>query len=378
MATAREVPRRLSAASLAAARAPVARSQVQLAFRQLTRHRLAVISAVVLGILYLTAIFAPFVAPYALDFADRGKFWHPPVRIHFRDGAGFSLRPFVYDYQMADPAFRKYAEDTTKRYYIRLLARGEPYRLLWLIPTNIHLLGVDEPARIFLLGSDQFGRDYFSRLMFGGRVSLFIGILAISISIPIGLLVGGISGYYGGRVDNLLMRIAEVVIAFPAFYLLIALAGILPPTLPSTTRFFMIIAILSFIGWAGLARIIRGMVLSLKTQEFVLAAKALGASDLLIIVRHVLPNTVSFVIVVATLSIPGAILAESGLSFIGLGIQEPMSSWGRLLQPALSIPNLTQYPWVLIPGLFIFIGVLAYNLFGDGLRDALDPRLRTT
>ena len=214
----------------------------------------------------------------------------------------------------------------------------------------------------------------------GIRRSAFavIGIIGLIISLSIGLIYGGVSGYFGGWVDNIMMRIAEIIISIPSFYLLLALSAVLPTNIPSDQRFMMIVAILGFINWAGLARVIRGMVLSIAKTEFVAGAEAIGASQPRIIIRHILPNTMSYVIVHATLSIPGFILSESGLSLIGVGIQHPVASWGNMLSEALNLSSLTRYPWLLVPGFFIFITVLSYSFFGDGLRDALDPKSRTT
>lgn len=353
------------------------RTPVQLAWRQLRRHRMALAGGAVLVILYFLAVFAEFLAPYTLDYADRERFFHPPVLPRFADAAGFSPRPFVYATTLTDPGLRQYTQDTSRRYYLRFFVRGEPYKLFGLVPMSVHLLGVDEPGRIFFLGTDQSGRDQFSRILYGSRISLTIGLLASAVTIPIGLLYGGISGYYAGRVDNVLMRLSEIIIAFPEFYLLLTLSAVLPTSVGCTTRFYMITLILSFLGWAGFSRIIRGIVLSLKEQEYVLAAKAAGLDDLRVIARHILPQTSSFVIVVATLGIPSAILGESALSFFGFGVREPCSSWGNLLTAASNLPTLILSPWLLFPGVFIIMAVVAFNLFGDGLRDALDPRHRT-
>jgi peptide/nickel transport system permease protein len=349
-----------------------------LAWQQLRKHRVAMVGGAILVVLYTLALFADFIAPYSLDWSDRGHFYHPPIMPRFIDAEGrFSPRPFVYETTLADPALRIYTIDARKPHHLRFFVRGEAYRLLWILPSNIHLFGVDPPGRIFLMGTDQFGRDLFSRILFGARVSLIIGILVVGITIPIGMVFGGIAGYYGGRIDNVMMRLVEVIIAFPGFYLLLTLSAVLPQNMGCTTRFYMIVVILSFIGWAGFSRLIRGFVLSLKEREFVLAAKAMGLDDLRIILRHVLPNTSSLAIVVATLAIPGAILGESGLSFLGFGVREPCASWGNLLSAGANLINLGRSPWLLIPGFFIVLAVVAYNFLGDGMRDAFDPRLRT-
>jgi peptide/nickel transport system permease protein len=356
-----------------------ARTPLALAWRQLKRYKLALAGGATLVVLYTLMLFAEFLAPYPLDFSDRALFYAPPVGVHMVDARGVvHLRPFVYAYKVVDPSLRIYGPDTSRTYAIRFFVRGAPYRFLWVIPADIHLLGVAPPARLFLLGSDQFGRDLLSRMLYGSRVSLLIGILVVLITFPIGMVLGGVAGYYGGLIDNVLMRTVEVLAAFPTFYLLLTLASVLPPTLSSGARLFMISAVFSLVGWGGLARVIRGLVLSIRQVEFVLAARAAGLKDFGVIVRHILPSTASYAIVAATLTIPGVILGESGLSFLGLGVQEPSTSWGLLLAQAQSIDVLTQYPWLLTPGLAIVLAILAYNFLGDGIRDALDPRQRST
>ncbi len=349
-----------------------------LAWRQLRKHRIALIGGGILVVLYTFSLFGDFIAPYSIDFTDRSRFYHPPTLPRFVDAEGrWHLRPFVHETTLTDPGLRIYTADTSKKYFLRFFVRGEPHRLFWVLPTTIHLFGVDPPGRIFLFGTDQFGRDLFTRILYGSRVSLIIGILVAAITLPIGMVYGGIAGYYGGRIDNIMMRIAEVIIAFPGFYLLLTLAAVLPTSVGCTTGFYLITVILSFIGWAGFSRLIRGYVLSLKEQEFVLAARAIGLSDLRVITRHILPNTSTLVIIVATLGIPGAILGESALSFIGFGVREPCASWGNLLTAGTNLSNLSRAPWLLLPGLFIIIAVVAYNFLGDGIRDAFDPRLRS-
>ena len=365
-------------ARIPAPTAPRARTPRALAWRQLRRHRIAMIGGVILAVFYVFMLFADFAAPYSLDFADRERFYHPPLIPRFIDAGGrLHLQPFVYATELDNAGLRTYRIDPTRTYPVRLFAQGEPHRLLWLIPTTVHLFGVAPPGRVFLLGTDQFGRDLFSRILFGARVSLVIGLLVVSITIPFGMLYGGIAAYYGGRIENVMMRIVEVILGFPAFYLLITLAAVLPTRVACTTRYYLIVVIIAFISWGGLSRLIRGAVLPMKEQEFILAARAMGMGDLRIIVRHILPNTTSLVVVVATLSIPGSILGESGLSFLGVGVREPCASWGNLLSAGANLSNLINAPWLLFPGLFIIVAVVAYNFLGDGLRDALDPRLRT-
>ena len=358
--------------------APRPRSPRDLAWRQLRRHRLAMIGGAILVALYGLALFADFVAPYSLDFADRDRFYHPPIVPRFVDAAGkFHLRPFVYETTVDNAGFRTYKIVPAQAYTVRFFVPGEPHRLLWVAPTTIHLFGVAPPGRVFLLGTDQFGRDVFSRIVFGARVSLVIGLLVVAITIPIGMVYGGIAGFYGGRGDNIMMRAVEVILAIPGFYLLIALSAVLPNNVACTTRYYLIVLIIASISWGGFSRLVRGAVLPMKQQEFVLAARAMGMSDLRIIVRHILPNITSLAVIVATLSIPGSILGESGLSFLGVGVREPCASWGNLLSAGANLSNLVNAPWLLVPGMFIVMTVVAYNFLGDGLRDALDPRQRS-
>lgn len=343
-------------------------------WRSIRRTPIAIVSGCMLGVFYLMAMFAPFLAPYSQEEMDRDRFFHPPQPLHWVDAGGrFHLMPYIHPMQVG--AGFVYAEDRAVEVPVRLFAKGQPYRLFGVIPTDRHLFGVDAPHRIYLLGTDPFGRDVLSRLLFGGQISLTVGLVGIAITFTFGMLLGGISGYFGGWIDTGIMRFTELLLSIPGLYLLIALRQIFPSDMPSTQVYLGIIAILSFIGWAGLARIIRGMVLSIKRQEFVTAAEALGVGRMQIITRHILPNTMSFVIVAATISVPAYILGEVVLSFLGVGVQEPAASWGNMLNQARSLRVLSSFPWLLwAPGVAIFLTVLAWNFLGDGLRDALDPR----
>lgn len=354
-----------------------ARSPGHLFWERFRQNRVSLAGFVIVVLLYIFSLFAGFLAPYSESRQNRDLFYHPPMRLHFIDGEGnFHLLPFVYGSVLVDGSGPRYAEDESTRYPLRFLVRGEEYTLFFFMRSNLHLFGVEEPARFFLLGTDLYGRDIASRLLYGSQVSLSIGIVGIVLTFLLGMLLGGISGYYGGIVDGVLMRLTELLMSVPTLYLILALRATIPSTVSSTRMYLLIVVILSFIGWASLSRVIRGMVLSIREEEYVLAARALGLGGFRIITRHILPNTLSFVIVAATVAIPGYILGEVALSFLGFGIQEPDSSWGLMLREAQNIRVLTSYPWVLAPGFLIFLTVLAFNFLGDGLRDALDPRHR--
>lgn len=346
-------------------------------FKQLMKDKFAKIALIVLGLIYLALFLADFIAPYTKDFSDRRMAYVPPSKIFVIDENGKFSKPYTYNYVRnfdSENLRITYDLDRSRKHYIKFFSKGQPYKFLGLIPMKRHLITTDRDGRLFLLGTDINGRDVFSRLLFGGRISMTIGFLALFVLFPIGLLYGGIAGYFGGVVDTLMMRFAEAVMSIPSFYLLIILASILPSGMTSIQRFMLIVIILALIGWAGFARVVRGMVLSIKNQEFVQAAKSIGASRLRIIVKHILPQTASFVIVAMTLSVPSYILSESGLSFLGLGIQQPDASWGNMLKEAQEYTNIIYRPWLLTPGFLIFIAVLAFNLIGDTIRDVLDPK----
>lgn len=346
-------------------------------FQQLMKDKFAKIALIVLGIIYFALFFADFIAPYTKDFSDRTMAYVPPSKIFVIDENGKFSKPYTYDYTRSfdnENLRIVYNLDRSQKHYVKFFAKGQPYKFLGIIPASRHLVTTDSDGRLFLLGTDINGRDVFSRLLFGGRISMTIGFLALFVLFPIGLLYGGIAGYFGGIVDTLMMRFAEAIMSIPSFYLLIILASILPAGMTSVQRFILIVVILAMIGWAGFARVVRGMVLSIKNQEFVQAAKSIGASRLRIIVKHILPQTASFVIVAMTLSVPSYILSESGLSFLGLGIQQPDASWGNMLKEAQEYTNIIYRPWLLTPGFLIFIAVLAFNLIGDTIRDVLDPK----
>ncbi|GAA6748688.1 ABC transporter permease [Thermus brockianus] len=443
-------------------------ARTQLVLRQFRKHRLAVWGGRILLVLYLMAAFAGFFSPYDPNYYElyppKGN--HPPTRIHFVDPeTGRLSRPFVYATKRSiDPVTLqpRYEEDPSQgKFYLRFFVRtpDQPYTVFKVFRSDLRLIGVDPPGRIFLMGTDNFGRDLFSRIVYGGQVSLTIGILSALVSFALGLLLGGIAGYFSGRPfalslpprawrgwsgvlglvglllwlavaagvlflawsfvrlspgkgvfslavdgvvlllgfggallilwkvfreplkldpDDLIMRTVEIIAAIPSLFLLISLRAVFPTNIDPLITFYLVVGLLGFIGWGGLARVVRGIVLSVREMDYVQAARALGASDGRIIGRHVLPATASYVIVSLSLTIPGFILGESGLSFLGLGVTEPYTSWGLLLQAAQQggFASFTDRPWVLWPGFFIFLSVLSWNFLGDGLRDALDPRRR--
>lgn len=345
--------------------------------KQLWKDKFARVALVVLGVIYFALLFADFIAPYTKDFSDRTMAYVPPSKIFTIDENGKFSKPYTYNYKREFDAQELkivYTLDRSQKHYVKFFAKGQKYKFLGLIPMKRHLVTTDESGRLYLLGTDINGRDVFSRILFGGRISMTIGFLALFVLFPIGLLYGGIAGYFGGKTDMIMMRFAEAVMSIPSFYLLIILASILPSGMTSVQRFMLIVVILALIGWAGFARVVRGMVLSIKNQEYIQAAKSIGASRLRIIVKHILPQTTSFVIVAMTLSVPSYILSESGLSFLGLGIQQPDASWGNMLKEAQEYTNIIYRPWLLTPGFLIFIAVLAFNLIGDTIRDILDPK----
>jgi peptide/nickel transport system permease protein len=319
-------------------------------------------SAICLVLFYLFAAFSPFFAPYDPTYQNRTMPDCPPMRLHLSApsdwGQGFF---WTHPMRMVDAEERNYAPDLTRRIHIHLFSGG-------------HLFTTDSPDQPFyLMGSEGLGRDLFSRIVYGARVSMCVGLIGVLITFSLGLIVGSLSGYVGGLTDNLIMRWSEIEMSLPSFYFLLALAAVIPPGIGSAECFFLIVAIMSFISWAGLARVIRGMASSVRSVPYVEAGRALGGSRWRIITRHVVPSVIGYAVVAATLSIPGFILGESALSLLGLGIQEPTASWGNLLSQAQDPQNLERYPWILIPGLFIFLAVMSFNFLGDHLRDRLDP-----
>lgn len=355
------------------------RSPSEVLWLKLRRNRTAMVGLYTLAVLYVAAILAGFIAPYKYDDARSDLPFYPPMltRIHIFDEQGRPGRPFVYGIVTVDPQLASYREDISKKYPIKLFVGGDSYRILWVVRSSTHLFGVDEPGHLFLFGSDRLGQDIFSRILYGSQISLSIGIIGILISTIIGMIIGGIAGYFGGATDFALMRSVELLLALPSLYFILILRQLFGAGMSSTQIYFIIVVILSLVGWATEARVIRGMVMSLKEQEYVIAARALGFSNSRIIMRHILPNTLSFVIVTATLSVPFFILGEVALSFLGVGIQPPEASWGNMLSAAQDNRVFNDFPWMLTPGVFIFVAVMAWNFLGDGLRDAADPRTLT-
>lgn len=343
-------------------------------WKELMRRPLGVISFGVLVLLYLSAIFAGFLSVAPINEQDLERTFHPPTKLFFGEGG---LR--VQAYELVDETAAKYAPIEGKSYPVKLFAPGFEYSLLGVIPMNRHLLQLEgEGGALYLLGSDSTGRDCFSRLLYGGRVSLSIGLIGITITFIMAFLIGGFSGFLGGKFDFTAMRIVEFLMAIPGLYLLLALRSAMADRFESDEMFIMIVIILAFIGWPGTARVVRGMSLSIRKRTFVLAAESMGQKRLTILRRHILPNLISYLLVAATLSIPGYVLGEAALSFLGLGIQEPSASWGLMLSQAQQVKVFfLNFWWLLTPGFMIFVTVIAYNVLGDVLRDIVDPKMKT-
>ncbi|MFN8440263.1 MAG: ABC transporter permease [Caldilineaceae bacterium] len=361
-------------------RKQASQSYLSLVWWKFRKSRTALIGGVLLIVLHVGMVIIPeFVSPYLLERST--KFVEAkPQRLHFFDQeGGFHLRPFVYGLQEKKDAktrTRSFVDDPTKIYPVEFFTKGESYTMLGFIPSDRHLFGVrsDDPdASIFIMGTDSLGRDWFTRIIYGGRLSLLIGLVGQLMTIAFGTVLGAMSGYYGGWIDQLIQRSTELLAAIPDIPLFMALAAAIPNYWSPIAIYFMLTLILSFVRWGGLARQVRGLILSLREREYALAAKSAGGSDSRIMFRHLLPGTMSHVIVIATLAIPGMILSETALSWLGLGLRPPLTSWGVLLQDAATVRAIHTTPWELWTVPFILLTILSYNMLGDGLRDALDP-----
>jgi peptide/nickel transport system permease protein len=348
-----------------------------LVWRKFRRSKIAIAGGVMIIMLVFMAIFADFLSPTDPITPNMQYAYTRPQAIYFMDADGtLHLRPFTFTQKQvldAKTFLPTWQPDLTKPYPIKFFVQGYQYKLFGIIPSRLHLYGVDKGGTIFLLGSDKFGRDMLGRICMGGQISLSLSIFSTLIIIAVGAAVGIISGYYGGWADNLIQRFIEFLQSFPALPLWMALAAVIPITWDQRLIFITMALIFALLGWTPLARQIRGKALALRETDFILAAKEMGASDRRIIFRHLFPNCLSHIIVVLTLTIPSIILTESFLSFLGIGIQEPLVSWGTMMREAQSLQTLGSNPWLMWPALFIVIAVIGFNFLGDGLRDAVDP-----
>jgi peptide/nickel transport system permease protein len=353
--------------------------QWQLVWWKFRRHKLAQVAMVVLAILYFIAIFAGFLAPH--DPLHRYQEYNasPPTKIYFRDFlTGQFQRPFIYqNVRTRDPVTMKpvYKVDASRKYPVKLLVHGDPYEFWGLWKTDLHLIGTEDPDAmpLLLMGSDILGRDVLSRIFYGSRISLSVGLVGLAISFVMGLLLGGVAGYFGGVADEAIMRVIDVLNSIPGIPLWMSLAAALPQQWPQLRIYFLTTIILSIIGWTGLARVVRGKMLSLREDDFVMAARLDSEKEWTIITRYMLPAFASYIIVSLTGSLPGMILGETALSFLGIGLHPPTISWGVMLNDAQDLMVVAQLPWVLWPVAFVVVAVLMFNFVGDGLRDAADP-----
>jgi len=348
-------------------------SQWRLMWRKFIRNKAAMVGGIVILLFYLGAAFAGFIAPYTLTTRFTKYIYLPPQRVHFFNEGKF--QPFVYDFkqELGEDLRRYYWRLPDEKIIIQFFVHGQPYKLLGLFDTDVHLFQGAEGKPLCLLGTDHQGRDMFSRIILGSQVSLTIGLVGVVMSLILGSVLGIVSGYYGGAVDEIIQRVIELIRSFPSIPLWMALSAAIPRNWSVTQTYFAISVILSLIAWTWLARQLRGKVLALRSEDFVLAARLAGASDRWIIFKHLVPATLGHIIVISTLAMPAMILAETALSYLGLGLQPPVTSWGVLIQEAQNFQSIALYPWVFTPAAAIAISILAFNYLGDGLRDAVDP-----
>ena len=350
-------------------------SQWRIMWWKFRRHRIAVIAAVILALLYGSALITEFLAPYEVSTRDSAHIFAPPQSLHLFHEGEF-IGPFVYGFSMKlnmEKMKREFSPDTQKVQRLRFFCRGDPYTFWGLVDTDVHLMCPAEGGTLYLMGTDRLGRDMFSRIIYGTRISLTVGLLGIAVSFLIGITLGGISGFYGGWIDNIIQRMIEIVRSFPELPLWMALSAALPVTWSPILIYFGITIILGMLDWPGLARAVRSKFLSLREEDFATAAVLMGASPTRVISRHLLPSFTSHLIASLTLSVPSMILGETALSFLGLGLRPPITSWGVLLNEAQNINVVALYPWLMLPVLPVLIVVLAFNFMGDGMCDAADP-----
>ena len=354
-------------------------SQWQLTWWKFRKHKLAMAGGIVTILIYLVALFVEFLAPFPKEMFAADYTYAPPQPLHLfdRSGGGLSYSPHVFGYAVEiDPEAlrRTFVVDETQKIPVKFFVHGSEYVWMGIVHSDLHLIGPEDPSQpMYLLGADRLGRDGLSRTIYGTRISMSIGLVGVALSFVLGILLGGISGYYGGWVDNIIQRVIEFLRSIPTIPLWMALAAALPLTWPPLRIYFGITIILSFIGWTSLARVVRGRFLTLRTEDFVLSARLDGVKEMRIIRRHMVPSFTSHIIAALTLAIPSMILAETSLSFLGLGLRPPVVSWGVLLKEAQNVRSIATAPWLLWPGVAVVVAVLALNFLGDGLRDAADP-----
>lgn len=351
-------------------------SQWQLIWWRFRKHRLSIVGMTILSIFIIFALFPEFFAPYSATDRNGESILCPPSKIVFKNAeGGFSLAPKVYGFKKErnrETLKMEYVVDESNIQPLKFFVKGEKYKLFGFLPGSIHLYGVDN-GFVHLWGTDTMARDIFSRTIFATRSSLSIGILGLAIAFIIGLLIGGVSGYFGGWVDNFFQRLTEFIRSIPTYPLWMGVAAAMPREWGPKTVYFMMTIILGFIGWTTLARRIRSQIISIREADFIIAAKLCGASDMRIIFKHMIPTFISYVIVDLTISFPNMILSETSLSFLGLGLRPPVTSWGVLLRSAQNLNSIVNSPWMFIPAIFVILAVLSFSFVGDGLRDAADP-----